>query len=65
MTAQVEDGVLLVEVSDDGIGGVDPEGGSGLIGLRDRAEAIGGTLAVTSPPGSGTSLLVRIPIDRA
>jgi PAS domain S-box-containing protein len=45
---------LLVEIADDGVGGADPAGGSGLRGLADRVEAIGGTLAVVSPPGRGT-----------
>ena len=46
--------VLRCEISDDGRGGADPTGGSGLVGLRDRAEAAGGTLSVDSPPGRGT-----------
>jgi signal transduction histidine kinase len=41
------------------VGGADP-GGSGLVGLRERAEALGGTLRLTSPPGRGTSLYVRL-----
>jgi signal transduction histidine kinase len=52
--------VLSVSVRDDGVGGADP-GGSGLTGLRDRAEALGGTLQLTSPPGHGTRLYVRLP----
>ena len=43
--------VLRVEVSDDGRGGADAAGGTGIVGLRDRAEAAGGTLTLTSPPG--------------
>jgi signal transduction histidine kinase len=43
-----------------GLGGVDPHG-SGLAGLRERAEAVGGMLRLTSPPGRGTSLHVRLP----
>jgi signal transduction histidine kinase len=49
-----EDEQLLVEIADDGVGGAEPAGGSGLRGLADRVEAIGGTLAVASPPGHGT-----------
>jgi signal transduction histidine kinase len=59
-------GALRVEVRDDGRGGADPARGSGLLGLRDRVEAIGGTMHLTSPPGAGTSLSVVLPLrDRA
>jgi len=62
----VDGGALRVEVRDDGRGGADPHEGSGLLGLRDRVEAIGGTMVLTSPPGAGTSLRVELPIgDRA
>jgi PAS domain S-box-containing protein len=60
--ARTYDDVLEVVISDDGIGGADPGGGSGLIGLVDRVEAIGGRLRITSPPGSGTTLTVRLPL---
>ena len=53
---------LRVEVRDDGRGGADPAGGSGLLGLKDRVEAIGGTMRLTSPPGVGTSLRVELPL---
>jgi signal transduction histidine kinase len=56
-----ESGLRLV-VSDDGIGGADPGRGSGLIGLRDRVEALGGTFDVSSAAGEGTSLEVTIPV---
>lgn len=52
---------LVVRVEDDGVGGANPESGSGLRGLIDRAGALGGTLAVTSPSGSGTMLLADLP----
>src|SRR5450755_4910791 len=52
--------VLSLSVRDDGVGGADP-GGSGLTGLRERAEALGGMLKLTSPPGRGTSVHVRLP----
>jgi signal transduction histidine kinase len=58
-----EAGALRVEVRDGGRGGADPAGGSGLLGLRDRVEAIGGTMRLTSPPGSGTSLSVVLPLS--
>jgi signal transduction histidine kinase len=57
-----DDGALRVEVRDDGRGGADPAGGSGLLGLRDRVEAIGGTMRLTSPPGAGTSVGVVLPL---
>jgi PAS domain S-box-containing protein len=55
------DGTALVEVADDGVGGADQRGGSGLRGLCDRVEALGGTLDLRSPPGAGTTLRARIP----
>jgi PAS domain S-box-containing protein len=56
-----DDERVLVEVSDDGIGGADPAGGSGLRGLADRVEALGGSLDVASAAGAGTSLRAEIP----
>jgi len=56
------DEVLSLSVTDDGMGGADPARGSGLIGVRDRVEAIGGTVSVHSPPGAGTRIHVEIPI---
>jgi signal transduction histidine kinase len=55
------EGILTVQVGDDGVGGADASRGSGLTGIRDRVEAVGGTLAVQSPPGSGTVLTARLP----
>jgi signal transduction histidine kinase len=55
------DNVLTLSIRDDGIGGADPSRGSGIIGLRDRVEALGGTISVLSPPGHGTTLHVRLP----
>ncbi|MFG1783853.1 GAF domain-containing protein [Rhodococcus oryzae] len=56
------DGVNLeLAIRDDGVGGADPAKGSGLIGLRDRVEALGGRMEIASHAGSGTSLLVTIP----
>jgi signal transduction histidine kinase len=57
-----DDGLVRLDIRDDGVGGADPSRGSGLIGLRDRVEATGGTLGVESHPGQGTSLLVELPI---
>jgi signal transduction histidine kinase len=56
------DQVLRLLVQDDGVGGADPSRGSGLIGLSDRVEAVGGRIEITSPPGGGTSLQVTIPV---
>jgi GAF domain-containing protein len=58
------DGVLHISVHDDGIGGADPARGSGLVGLRDRVEARGGTISVRSPRGKGTAVEVTLPLDR-
>jgi signal transduction histidine kinase len=58
---KVDDAVVQVSIRDDGVGGADPDRGSGMIGLRDRVEALGGTIETTSPPGEGTHLLARIP----
>jgi signal transduction histidine kinase len=60
--ATLDGGVLHVTVSDDGRGGADASGGTGLVGLVDRLAAIGGTLAVESPPGGGTTLQASIPL---
>jgi PAS domain S-box-containing protein len=54
------DATVLIEVSDDGVGGADPAGGSGLRGLADRVEALGGSLEVVSPAGGGTSIRATI-----
>jgi signal transduction histidine kinase len=55
-------GVLRLDVRDDGVGGADPARGSGLIGLRDRVEAVGGTFRVKSRHGEGTHLLIELPV---
>ena len=59
--AGIQDGALELLIRDDGIGGADPSRGSGLIGLADRAEALGGTIALSSPPGAGTQITVSLP----
>jgi PAS domain S-box-containing protein len=62
VTFRREGGVLRFEVADDGRGGADPRG-SGVLGLRDRAEAAGGTLFVISPPGKGTVVTGTLPLS--
>jgi signal transduction histidine kinase len=54
---------LWLAVSDDGVGGVDRAKGSGIVGLTDRVQALGGRILVTSPRGKGTSILVELPIE--
>jgi signal transduction histidine kinase len=60
---EADDSIVQLAIRDDGVGSADPVRGSGLIGLTDRVEALGGGMEVASPAGRGTSLLVRIPID--
>jgi PAS domain S-box-containing protein len=57
-----EEGVVVLAIHDDGIGGADPTQGSGLIGLRDRVEALDGTIEISSPAGGGTALRVSLPV---
>jgi PAS domain S-box-containing protein len=60
---EADGGTLTVAVSDDGVGGADAAGGSGLSGLADRVAALEGTLVVESPAGAGTRVVATIPID--
>jgi signal transduction histidine kinase len=57
----IEDGWAVVEVRDDGVGGADAAGGSGLRGLADRVGALAGELEIASPPGGGTAIRARLP----
>jgi signal transduction histidine kinase len=61
MRVDGRDGGLTLSVRDDGIGGADPRRGSGIIGLKDRVEALGGTISVLSPPSRGTALHAHLP----
>ena len=63
MSLERRDTGLLLEIRDDGIGGADPTGGSGLLGLRDRVEALGGSIRIQSQPGNGTSITVELPLE--
>jgi signal transduction histidine kinase len=65
VSLRIEDHVLLLSIRDDGAGGADPRRGSGLTGLRDRIEALGGRIQIESPTGSGTAIQVEIPIAGA
>ena len=51
----------IIEIADDGVGGADEAGGSGLRGLADRVEALDGRLTVVSPPGAGTTVVAELP----
>ncbi len=64
VVAQIEDGVLRVEVRDDGVGGASPDG-TGLVGLADRLAVLEGRLEVDSPPGGGTRLTAEIPLAQS
>jgi signal transduction histidine kinase len=55
--------LLHLSIRDDGIGGADPARGSGLIGLRDRVQALGGSIEVNSRPGDGTAIVVELPLE--
>jgi PAS domain S-box-containing protein len=63
VTVSASGASMVVEVSDDGVGGADPATGSGLRGLADRVEALGGSLEVSSPDGAGTSVRAEIPLS--
>jgi signal transduction histidine kinase len=63
VSVAVHDGGLRIETTDDGIGGAVEENGSGLRGLRARAADLGGTFAVDSRDGRGTTLTAILPLD--
>jgi signal transduction histidine kinase len=65
VAVEARDGGLKLLISDDGCGGADPARGSGLIGLTDRIDALGGTIEMASYVGKGTTLLVNLPIEEA
>jgi signal transduction histidine kinase len=62
VAAEASGGRLRVRVRDDGVGGADPLRGSGLVGLKDRIEALGGTFSMQSPAGGGTTLSCELPV---
>jgi signal transduction histidine kinase len=58
-----QNGSLRLTIHDDGVGGADPSQGSGLVGLRDRVEALGGSIGINSPAGEGTHVVVQLPLE--
>ena len=63
VAVEARDGILGLSIRDDGCGGADTTRGSGLIGLTDRVDALGGTIEMASPVGDGTALLITLPIE--
>ncbi|MDT7625011.1 MAG: hypothetical protein QOF99_5912 [Pseudonocardiales bacterium] len=63
VTVEQRDTLLHLSIRDDGVGGADPTRGTGLIGLRDRVQALGGSIEVSSPTGAGTAILVELPLQ--
>jgi signal transduction histidine kinase len=64
VSLKLDAGMVQVLIQDDGTGGAGTSGGSGILGLRDRVEALGGTMELVSPPGEGTSISVVMPVER-
>jgi signal transduction histidine kinase len=60
---ETKNGTLGIVIRDDGVGGANSGKGSGLVGLKDRVEALGGRMQITSQPGNGTSLSATIPLE--
>ena len=63
VSLEQRDGSLLLSVRDDGVGGADAARGSGLVGLTDRVEALGGSIRVSSRPGEGTQIAAELPLE--
>jgi signal transduction histidine kinase len=63
VTVEQRDALLYLSIRDDGIGGADLAGGSGLVGLRDRVQALAGSIEITSRPGEGTAIVVELPLQ--
>jgi signal transduction histidine kinase len=61
--AETSEGSLRIQVSDDGVGGADIDGGSGLVGLEDRVVSLGGVFDIESPEGGGTTIMANIPLE--
>jgi GAF domain-containing protein len=58
----VRDGAIELEIRDDGVGGAEPSRGSGITGLKDRVDTLGGTFSFSSPAGAGTTIRMRLPV---
>jgi GAF domain-containing protein len=63
VSLKAKTGRLLLSIRDDGVGGADPRNGSGLVGLTDRVEALGGSMEILSPAGKGTMIAVELPLE--
>jgi len=63
VSLEQRDGSLLLSIRDDGVGGADATRGSGLVGLTDRVEALGGSIRVSSRPGEGTQITAELPLE--
>jgi len=63
MSLATVNGSLVLSVRDDGVGGADPARGSGLAGLADRVEALGGSIHVRSASGAGTHITAELPLE--
>jgi signal transduction histidine kinase len=63
VSLEQRDDSLVVSIRDDGVGGADPARGSGLVGLTDRVEALGGSIRVSSRPGEGTQIAAELPLE--
>ena len=63
LVVEQRDALLHLSIRDDGIGGADPARGSGLLGLSDRVQALGGSIEISSPRGTGTAILVVLPLQ--
>jgi signal transduction histidine kinase len=61
VAVRARDDRVSLSVGDNGVGGADPTGGSGLVGLTDRVQALGGTITIHSPTGHGTTLQINLP----
>ena len=61
MSITRRDGIAVIDIDDNGVGGADPAGGSGLRGLSDRVQALDGTFRVESPRGGGTHIHAELP----
>jgi signal transduction histidine kinase len=59
----VRDGTIELEIQDDGVGGAEPSRGSGITGLKDRVDTLGGTISFSSPAGAGTTIRMRLPVS--